>query len=236
MNKDFYISLYSSISKTIWILLLTTIVIEGYLIQRCFQINSIIQEKIIDLDNAYSDDPVTLGKVIGTQLTQTQQEPMGFKINYGTLSVLWPIILFSFFIVVQHSLNKRVEVLRELSTQNPDFALSNLRLDLFSFFFSKKRDQSIFIVLLFYALPIIGLLFHAYSGYYMVDLIHSSIKSAHTEINPENQKLTSQLNALFIVQVVTSLLFLSLILLTNVRSSRDYRTSANMVMPKTELT
>jgi hypothetical protein len=213
-------------------LLLTTIILEGYLVQRSFQVNTNLQEKIVDLDNPNSDDAVRLGQVVGTQMTQTQQVPMGFKINYGTLSILWPIVLFAFFVAVRILLNKRVDILKELKAESPDFKLSNLRLDLFSLVFTKKRDQTIFVVLIFYLLPIIGLLFHAYSGYYMVDLIQSSTKTAQIEVDPEDQKLVNQLIALFITQVVISTTFLVFVLFINRKSNSNYKISANMLLSK----
>lgn len=230
MDKDFYISTYNSITKTIWVLLLTTLVIECYLIQRSFDVNSIIKEKVFNLDAQYSDDPVRLGEIIGTSLHQGQTQSFGLRVNYGTLTIIWPIVLFTFFLIINYLLRKKLTLLRILLIDFPDFKIQLLSLNVFSLLLSSKKERNVIVIGCLVIMPIIGLLFHAYSGYSMIDLIGKSITEANESApgNIDTPKITNQLIALFGIQIFISLTMLFIILYVNVKSGRIIKTSANI--------
>lgn len=228
MNLDYYISIYNSISKAVVSLLLVTVLIEGYLVQRCFEVNANLQEKVIDLDDPAGDDPVKLGHIIGTELRQTRTEALGLKVNYATLSILWPVILLAFFTAIYYALNKRLKVIRELKGNHVQFKLSLLTLDLFSFSFTGNTATKMFVLAFFYALPFTGLVFHAYSGFFMANLIEPD-SNAYNESPASSAGVIRALSALFYAQAIISIIFLLGILVLNSRSAKLFTQTAGML-------
>lgn len=232
MDIDFYISTYKEISKAIWILLFSTLILEGYLVQRCFQWNSNLDEKIVNLD-PNPEDYLTLENIIWKDLVSTQTEHIGLKINYGTLTLLWPLVIWFLFLLSHFLLKMRYEVLKELKSGYPDFKLSSLRLYLYSLLFSNKSEQNIIFILLFIMMPIVGLSFHGYSGFYMIQLISEAIRILEMGIADDiqgSQEVVNQLVILFYSQILISIILLIIILFINIKSVYVIKNSANIIL------
>jgi hypothetical protein len=216
MDKDFFVDSIQEISKMVWILLITTLIIEGYLVQRSFQFNDLVLEKIVDRDTTTREEPITVPQAIGIVVREDQGQTLGLGINYGTLALVWPLILIVFFLVVNTLIRKIHALLMALKT-NFNSKVSDLELTLYTLIFSKKVEVYAVIVFLFFIMPLAGFLFHAYSGYKVIELIDEAIGSLPDKTENE---IAKDLTFLFKLQICVSIASMLLALLMNGYSTK----------------
>lgn len=140
MEKEFYINNYKDISKLIWVLLFSSMIISGYLVQRSFEWNSNIEDKVLGFEPD-PEYPMTLEDVIADNLIAQQGSRLGLKINFGTLTLMWPFILLGLYFAIYFLLIKIQNNLKELTENYIDFELSSLTLLPSSLFFYSKSQQ-----------------------------------------------------------------------------------------------
>lgn len=232
MKKEFYINNSRDISKLVWVLLFSSMIISGYLVQRSFEWNSNIENKIIGFEED-PDYPLTLEDVISENLTMQQGSRLGLKINYGTLTILWPLILLGLFFGTHLFLEKLQTNLNELENEYPEFELFPLTLHASSLYFNKKSHQILIFGILLIFFPILGLLFHGYSGYFMIDLIEQALQNWISNLGGMHgvsleDSIIPDLKYIFGIQILLSFLALFITIWLNTKSIKILKSFADI--------
>ena len=232
MDESFYLQNYKSVSRTLWILLFAALAINIYLVQRSFEWNHNISEKIIDPE-AIEDEPYSIVDIVDESLMQQQGEHLGLKINYGTLTIVWPLILSGIYVVIYLLISKIKTILQTVKELFPELDLKLLKLDLNSIILSTKRQNVVVFFFLLFIIPFIGFSFHAYSGYYMNDLLNTALENKIQNLGYEitnDGSTINKLNYLFYFQTIISLAFLFLTIIFNTKTYKHLHKSNALIL------
>lgn len=220
MDKSFYLQNYKTVSRTLWILMFAALAINIYLVQRSFEWNHNISEKVIDPE-AIEDEPYSVLDIVNESLMQQQGEHLGLKINYGTLTIVWPLILSGIYVVIYLLCSKITAILRATKNTFPELDLKLLKLDLNSIILATKKQTTIVFFFLLFIIPLIGFSFHGYSGYYMNNLLNTALENQIQNLGfriVNEESTINKLNYLFYFQIIISFVFLCLTIIINTKT------------------
>lgn len=179
-STEKYIDYSHKASNLIWILLFAIIATDFYLIQRSFHWNQVVKEKVgVSISDEYADPDFM--SIFWETLMQQQSQFNGIqstlRFNYGSLALLWPLIILISYIILNFLIKRYYNLVTTASEIDTSFDKRLILQYPFSPLIGSSVTATSFNFIVLLLLPIASLTIHAFSGIEVSNEILTSVKN-----------------------------------------------------------
>lgn len=228
--QEKYLNLHSKLSQMIWIILIATVVINVYLVQRSFDRFSYWDEVINELKSHFDNDELSGSGSLGDSAfdpfrEQPQRSIYGLDISYRTLTICWPLILLALFMALRVQLHKRNALLILINQTFKEEEKPLIKLDTYALTASNRGVDVFLFTTILMMIPLLGLGSHLYFGKGVLAAISEVMSKISEDVSKPNDQgiMDSQvgrIRSFFAAQIVITALSMLTALTVNTYSLR----------------